>query len=55
MDYPKPWNHPPGKAFKPWKKKEQAEKEIEKRKKFDKNWDACFGKKKLNNKEDNDG
>ena len=51
-DSPKPWNHPPGKQFWPWKPKEQSDKTKKKREQFDKNWDACFDKKKLNNVED---
>jgi hypothetical protein len=51
----KPWNHPPGKHWNP-KLPENKQKEIrERRKNFDDNWDNIFGKKKLNNMEDNDG
>ena len=51
----KPWDHPPGKIYRPHRPKEETEERLAKREAFGKNWDSIFGKKKLNNMEDNDG
>ena len=50
----KPWNHPPGKIYRPNKPDEVVKKTLEEREKFGKKWDDIFGKKKLNNMEDKD-
>lgn len=49
----KPWNHPPGKIYRPNKPDKQAKKSLEKREEFGKKWEDIFGKKKMNNMEDN--
>ena len=48
----KPWNHPPGKMYRPNKPDHLAEEGMKKRAEFGEKWDAIFGKKKLNNMED---
>ena len=48
----KPWNHKPGKIYRPNLPDHIVEEKLEKRSNFDSNWDAIFGKKKLNNMED---
>ncbi len=50
----KPWNHPPGKIYRPNLPDETVQKKLEKRKDFGDKWDKIFGKKKLNNIEDNE-
>ena len=50
----KPWNHTPGKIYRPNKPDEVVKKTLEEREKFGKKWDDIFGKKKLNNMEDKD-
>ena len=49
----KPWDAKPGKIYNPNKRPEDVEKGMEKRRKFNENWDLAFGKRKLNNQEDN--
>jgi hypothetical protein len=50
----KPWNWKPGKVYHPTVSDEEAEKRLKARAEWEKKWDACFGKKKLNNMEDNE-
>ena len=51
----KPWNHPPGKMYRPNLPEKEAQENLDKRKEFGDKWDSIFGKKKLNNMEDNNG
>ena len=48
----KPWDHPPGKIFRPNKPEAQVEESLKARAEWEKKWEAIFGKKKLNNMED---
>ena len=50
----KPWNAKPGKRWDPKLPDHLIEETRQQRANFDKNWDNIFGKKKLNNMEDND-
>lgn len=51
----KPWDHTPGKIYRPNVPDEVAKERLEAREEFGKKWEAIFGVKKMNNMEDNNG